>query len=149
MNSTDYELENPYKFFLYVLKKIKIDDKSFYEDISELSEILRINDTLRIKYIKYILNNRYSFTPEKYLFNLTNIIRILTLFQEEAVPLLQPMLMNTDNDRNLPSELKYKSKFKIRKKLSSNMKSKYKSKNKSQIRKWLSSNMKSKHKKRY
>ena len=98
-------LEKPYKTFLALLNKLYQEDESYDTDIAFLSSKLRMNDQLRIRYIQYVLNNRHTFTPEKFLFNNKNITHILSRFQEEAVPMLQPSLLNSNDNVQLPPSL--------------------------------------------
>ena len=82
----------------------QFDYGKFDYDIAELARVLQGDDQLRYQFIQYILNNRDRFTPNNNLVNLDldKIKLILTGLQEEAVPLVQPSLLNQNFDVDLP-----------------------------------------------
>ena len=83
----------------------QFDYGKFNYDIADLALKLKSKPTLRYQFIQYILNNRDRFTPNNNLVNLDldKIKLILTGLQEEAVPLVQPSLLNQNFDVHLPS----------------------------------------------
>ena len=105
MSSIDSIKYSPYLTFKFILKK-KMKEEDISYDLSYLASLLRNNLNLTKKYIRYIIKNRHTFTSDKYMFNKDNISDILMLLQEEAVPNLQPALLNPSFDSSLPVTVK-------------------------------------------
>lgn len=101
MSSIDSVKNFPFLTFKFILKK-KMKEEDISYDLSYLASILRNDLNLTKKYIRYIIKNRHTFTSEKYMFNKDNITDILMSLQEEAVPNLQPSLLDPRYDSTLP-----------------------------------------------
>ena len=92
MSDIDNIINSPYLTFKFILKK-KMNEEDISYDVAYLASILRNNQNLNKIYIRYIIKNKHTFTSDKYMFNHKNIVYLLTLLQEEAVPQLQPALL--------------------------------------------------------